>query len=78
MKKEDVFIIVKEILKTRCNVTAEIKEDTALIGENILDSLDFLNYLTIIEEKFGIEIPDEDIPKYQLGIINNMIAYLSR
>jgi len=55
----------------------EASENTALIGDKILDSLDFMNYITTIEEKYKIKISDEDILKNQLGVVKNLVDYIS-
>jgi len=55
----------------------EASENTALIGDKILDSLDFMNYITTIEEKYKIKISDEDILKNQLGVVKNLVEYIS-
>ena len=54
----------------------EASENTALIGDKILDSLDFMNYITTIEEKYKIKISDEDILKNQLGVVKNLVDYI--
>ena len=77
MEKAEILSKLKEIV-LQLNKTSEITEETALISEKILDSLEFMNYLTLVEETFDISISDSDIEKYQLGKISNMIDYLSR
>ena len=72
------LIILKEIIGEILERDIEINDKTAIIGEAILDSLEFMNYLTKIEEKFGIDISDEDVEKNQLGILGNMIQYLEK
>jgi len=76
MERTEILSKLKEIVEKQLNKTSEITEDTALVGEKILDSLEFMNYLTSVEETFDISISDSDIEKYQLGKINNMIDYL--
>lgn len=65
-------IIVKSI-----NASAEINENTALIGESILDSLEFMNYITKVEEVFEISISDSEIIDQKLGTLINMINNIS-
>jgi len=76
MKKTKILLTLKEIVKKQFDKTSEITEETALIKEKILDSLEFMNYLTSVEEEFDISISDDDIVKYQLGIVKNMVDYL--
>lgn len=69
---EKLRTIVKSI-----NANAEINENTALMGESILDSLEFMNYITKVEELFNIGISDTEISGKSLGIISNMINHIS-
>jgi len=76
MERAEILLKLKEIIEKQLNKTFEITENTALVGEKILDSLEFMNYLTTVEETFDVSISDDDIAKYQLGIIGNMTEYL--
>ena len=40
-----------------------------------IDSMDFLNFVTAIHHKLGIDIPEIDYPK--LGTLDGAVAYLS-
>ncbi len=53
-----------------------ITESTALIEDSVLDSLEFMNYLTKIEEAFSISISDSDVARLRLGITKNMIDFI--
>jgi acyl carrier protein len=66
-----LIVIVKSI-----NTGAKISENSALIGESILDSLEFMNYITKVEESFSINISDTEIKSHDLGIIRNMSAHI--
>jgi acyl carrier protein len=66
---------IKEIIKesgTRVDVEG-LDTQIPLRDQNI-DSLDLFNILLLIEEKFKLKIPDEDI--YLLVDIENIIKYL--
>lgn len=45
------------------------------LTEQEIDSLDMANILLLLEEKFKIKIPDEDLSKVQS--IDAIVAYLS-
>ena len=77
MKQEEVFSKLQEILKKQLTVDIEITPETALVHEKVLDSLEFMNYITTIEDEFGIELSDEDIENKQLGLIKNMVDFLA-
>ena len=40
-----------------------------------VDSLDTLSLLLLIQEKYGVQIPDEDIPK--LETLNDIVEYMT-
>jgi acyl carrier protein len=75
MNINEIFDIIAKTIK-EINPDANITEKTALIADSVLDSLEFMNYITIIEEKFQISISDADIENQRLGIIENMINYI--
>ena len=76
MDKNEILETLRTIIKG-INVNAEIKETTALLGESILDSLEFMNYLTRVEESFHIKISDAEISGKSLGIVGNMANHIS-
>lgn len=76
MNKEIVFETLKNILQKEINLQVPIDYDTALIGSQLLDSLDFMNYITNVEKTYDLSISDDDISKFKLGIIENMIQYI--
>lgn len=51
-----------------------LRDDVDLVDQGI-DSLGFLNVLLILGEKYGIDIPDEDID--QLNTIDVIIKYVN-
>lgn len=67
------------VLEALCDVAPEI--DTATIDPDVpfqdqldLDSMDFLNYVTGVEEAAGIRIPEPDYPK--VSTLSTCIAYV--
>jgi len=76
MTDEEILRTLQEILRTHINVTTPVVESTALIGDGVVDSLDFMNYVTRVEETFDIQISNDDLAGQQLGVMKNMVAYL--
>lgn len=76
LNEEQIFKKITGILKEEIKLKAEFSKETALLKEGLLDSLDFLKYLTLIEESFQMKIDDEEIERYQLGIIAAMISFI--
>jgi acyl carrier protein len=78
MSRKEIFLKLEEILKELLSAEVEITEETALVGEKILDSLEFMSYVTTVEEEFGVKLSDDDIENKQLGVMKNMIDFLSK
>ncbi len=53
---------------------ANMKSDVAL-SEQGIDSLDIVNVYLLLEEKFGVSIPDEDLSQVQT--IDDIVKYLN-
>jgi len=55
---------VKEVVAEQLNVSPdEIKEESKFVEDLGADSLDVVELVMALEEKFDIEIPDEDAEK---------------
>ncbi len=55
---------VKEVVVEQLNVSAdEVKEESKFVEDLGADSLDVVELVMALEEKFDIEIPDEDAEK---------------
>lgn len=70
-KKEILKILLDTVV---FNDTSAIQYDSDF-SENGVDSLDMSNILLMIEEKFKVKIPDDDIP--QLTSVNAIAEYLA-
>ena len=70
--RSDIFEI---IINVQIAGNLERIDDNSILSENGVDSLDMANILLMMEEKYKIKIPDEDVEK--LGSINAIIGYLS-
>jgi len=63
MAEESTFERVKRVVIEALNVDAEaegVVDDAACLEELDADSLDAVTIVMMLEEEFGIEIPDED------------------
>ena len=68
---------VKNIIVEQLHVTPEKVTDTANFVDDLgADSLDIVELVMAFEEKFGIEIPDED--SQQLLTVGKAVEYLGK
>jgi acyl carrier protein len=68
---------IKEII-VEADVLGDVEEmkcDVAL-SEQGIDSLDVVNVYLLIEEKFDVQIPDEDIE--QVKTIDSIVEYVNK
>lgn len=70
--KSEIIQIIKD-----AGIAGDIDtiENDTLLRDGYLDSLEMANMLLLIEEKFDVKIPDEDVEK--LDTINAIVQYLS-
>ena len=53
---------LKEIIATQLRIDAsEIQDDTDVVDDLGADSLDVVEILMVIEEEFGVTIPDDEV-----------------
>ena len=67
---------VKEVVVEQLNVNPdEIKEDSKFVEDLGADSLDVVELVMALEEKFDIEIPDADAEK--IATVGDAIKYVT-
>ena len=70
-----LFDEVKSIIVNKLNVDQEkVNEEANFVEDLNADSLDVVELVMAFEEKFGIDIPDEDSQK--LDTVGKAVAYL--
>lgn len=70
-----MFDEIKEIIKEQLGVSdGAINEDTDLMKDLEADSLDAVEIIMSIEEKYGIEIPDEDAENFKT--VKDIVEYV--
>lgn len=69
--KEEVINIISSTLEID---KKSINENTNLIADLDVESLDLVNLVVAFEEKYGMEIPDQDIKNLQT--VSDIINYL--
>lgn len=75
MERTEIEKKVKEIVMEKLQVTSgAITENASFIDDLGADSLDTVELVMDFEEKFGVEIPDEDAEK--IRTVGDAIKYL--
>lgn len=75
MDKQVVFNQVKELVASELKVALEeIKEESDFTKDLNADSLDVVEFIMALEEKFNIKIPDEDAEK--IKTVQDVVNYI--
>lgn len=77
---------INEILKTYIkeeillgDTTFEINDDTALINDNIVDSINLMKLISFIEQKFNVTFTQEDYSVDNFNTIESIVnMYLKK
>jgi acyl carrier protein len=70
-----IFDEVKEVVVEQLNVSPdEVKEDSKFAEDLGADSLDVVELVMSLEEKFDIEIPDEEAEK--IATVADAVAFI--
>ncbi|MBP5288469.1 MAG: acyl carrier protein [Clostridia bacterium] len=68
---------VKELLSKQLNIDVNsIDDDASILDDLGADSLEVVEMLMTIEDKFGIIVPDEDVP--ELKTVRSVAEYLQK
>lgn len=71
----ELFDQVRDIIVEQLHVTPEkVTENAHFVNDLGADSLDIVELVMAFEEKFGLEIPDEDAQK--LDTVGKAIGYI--
>ncbi len=66
---------IKEVVVEQLSVNAdEVKEDAKFVEDLGADSLDVVELVMALEEKFDIEIPDDEAEK--IATVADVVAYV--
>ena len=82
MNLEELKLSLKQLLvdglKLEHVSAADIQDAEPIFVEGLgLDSIDALELVVLIEEKYGIVIPDEEVGKQAFASINALANYIS-
>jgi acyl carrier protein len=76
MKDDDIKKIIFQLLKKIAPDTEpeKLKPDDDIRHTLEIDSFDALQFIVLLDEHFGIEIPEEDYGK--IATLRNLVGYL--
>lgn len=75
--KRDLKRLIIEELDLRDHTEASIDEEAPLFGEGLgLDSLDALQLAVAVEERFGVEIPEDDRAKAIFASVSALAEHI--
>lgn len=70
-----VFDDIKEVVVEQLNVNPdEVKEESKFVEDLGADSLDVVELVMALEEKFNIEIPDDEAEK--IATVGDVVKYI--
>lgn len=70
-EREAILNQIISQLQNEYRVDEEITTDTNIV--ELVDSLDIMNYIFFLEEKFNIQISDEQVENESILVISNTI-----
>jgi acyl carrier protein len=81
MDRDSLRTEVKELLATglRLQVTpAEIDADAPIFGESLgLDSIDALELVVLVEDRFHVSIPDEEVGRRAFASVTALVDFIT-
>jgi len=76
MTKSEIEKVVKEVVVEQLGVDAgEVTENASFVDDLGADSLDTVELVMAFEEKFGLEIPDDDAEK--IRTVGDAVTYIA-
>lgn len=78
MNDADILAVIRdELARLAPEIAFETLDPVLDLREQVdLDSMDFLNLLTALHQRLGVDIPDADAAK--LASLQSLVAYLAR
>ena len=79
MTQEEVVATVKDLLHTKTGLDlAQLNENSSLFNDLSIDSLDIVEVMQELENKFNIKIEDEDAERITtVGDLSNLVKKLT-
>ena len=75
---EQIQILKEYISEDLLNSRMQVEAEDDLLGEGLVDSMGIMWLVAFIEEKFGIDVPLEDVTIENFRTIQLIDAYLNK
>jgi acyl carrier protein len=72
-------VVLKDYIREELmnGANGDLDESENLLAAGIIDSLGILRLVSFVEEKFGIEVPDEDVTIDNFQSVKSMSDYVA-
>jgi acyl carrier protein len=79
INKMNASVVIKEYIREELmnGSNGELDESENLLAAGVIDSLGILRLVSFVEEKFGIEVPDEDVTIDNFQSVKAMSDYIA-
>lgn len=75
MQEQEIFESLKKMISDQFGVDEElIKKESSFMEDLAADSLDIVEFIMNIEEKFGVKISDDDIETF--NNVEDVVQYI--
>jgi acyl carrier protein len=76
---QDVIGEVRRFLRENFMMDdAEVGDDASFMAGHVLDSTGFIELITFVEERFGVQVADEEMLPENFDSLSNIAGYVTR
>jgi len=81
MDRNALFLEVKQLLVSGLRLDrlpSDIPDDSPIFGDGLgLDSIDALELVVLVEDRFRVSIPDEEVGKRAFASVRSLVDFIS-
>jgi len=81
MDRSALFLEVKQLLVSGLRLDrlpSDISDDSPIFGDGLgLDSIDALELVVLVEDRFRVSIPDEEVGKRAFASVRSLVDFIS-
>ena len=76
MTESEIQETIVSYLRDECGAPRDLEGDTALFSSDLLGSTDIVGLVLLIEERFGIDVPGQDVTLDHFDSAGRMVEYV--